>query len=55
MRFFRMSLYFLERLKFYGSTITNFTGIGLAMDTSAVSIAKGMSLPNEKNKNYALN
>lgn len=31
-----------------------FTGIGLAMDASAVSIAKGMSLPNEKNKNYAL-
>ena len=31
-----------------------FTGIGLAMDASAVSIAKGMSLPNEKIKNYAL-
>lgn len=31
-----------------------FTGIGLAMDASAVSIANGMSLPNEKNKNYAL-
>lgn len=31
-----------------------FTGIGLAMDASAVSIAKGMSLPNGKNKNYAL-
>lgn len=31
-----------------------FTDIGLAMDASAVSIAKGMSLPNEKNKNYAL-
>lgn len=31
-----------------------FTGIGLAMDASAVSIAKGMFLPNEKNKNYAL-
>ncbi len=31
-----------------------FIGIGLAMDASAVSIAKGMSLPNEKNKNYAL-
>ena len=31
-----------------------FTGIGLAMDASAVSIAKGMSLPNEKIQNYAL-
>lgn len=31
-----------------------FTGIGLAMDASAVSIAKGMSLPNEKIKSYAL-
>lgn len=31
-----------------------FTGIGLAMDASAVSIVKGMSLPNEKIKNYAL-
>ena len=31
-----------------------FTGIGLAMDASAVSIAKCMSLPNEKNNNYAL-
>lgn len=31
-----------------------FTGIGLAMDASAVSIAKGMSLPNEIIKNYAL-
>lgn len=31
-----------------------FTGIGLAMDASAVSIAKGMSLPKEKVKRYAL-
>ena len=28
-----------------------FTGIGLAMDASAVSIAKGMSLPNETVEN----
>ena len=27
-----------------------FTGIGLAMDASAVSIAKGMSLPNENSE-----
>lgn len=31
-----------------------FTGVGLAMDASAVSIAKGMSLPKEKIKSYAL-